>query len=280
MQKYIDETTILTEAKMMYSDCQEIYILVEGETDKTFFNTLMGNLPNIRFRPLKGWELVYKTILAAHENNFNRILGIIDKDFHILLKDNIIENSQLFFTDSNDIEMMLFNSDALEKFLSIYANESKLNKMGSPRECIVNAASYLGALRALSLVNKYNLRFDGFECKDFINKNTLNPDTKKLIKKIKQRTISNGTSVAVKDELLESQAKDFREKYNLHELCNGHDVLDILGFAMTKCFASLSANQCNQDIIFGHLLMGYSDKEFHRSRLYNKLSEWIRLNVE
>ena len=34
MQKYIDEYTLLAEAKMMYQDCHESYILVEGKTDK------------------------------------------------------------------------------------------------------------------------------------------------------------------------------------------------------------------------------------------------------
>lgn len=36
MQKYIDEYTILAEAKMMYQDCHETYILVEGKRTKPF----------------------------------------------------------------------------------------------------------------------------------------------------------------------------------------------------------------------------------------------------
>lgn len=47
MQKYIDEYTLLAEAKMMYQDCHESYILVEGQTDKTFFTVLMGSQSNI-----------------------------------------------------------------------------------------------------------------------------------------------------------------------------------------------------------------------------------------
>lgn len=56
MQKYIDEYTLLAEAKMMYQDCHESYILVEGKTDKIFFTVLMGSQSNIRFRPVSGWE--------------------------------------------------------------------------------------------------------------------------------------------------------------------------------------------------------------------------------
>lgn len=279
MQKYIDEYTILAEAKMMYQDCHETYILVEGQTDKTFFDVLVGRQSNIRFRPVSGWERVHKTILLAQKERFNNILGIIDKDFHVLLHDGVTENNQLFFTDSNDIEMMLFNSVSLEKFLAIYADQNKLNAGEKPRNRILNAASCLGALRVVSLVNRYNLRFDGFECKDFIDRNTLLPDSKKLIKKITQRTISNGTSVSVTEEVLESQASDLMQVYYPHDLCNGHDVLDILGIAMTKCFSSLPATQYNSDTIFGCLLMGYSDNEFHETQLYNKLTMWIQSNA-
>ena len=59
MQKYIDEYTLLAEAKMMYQDCHESYILVEGKTDKIFFTVLMGSQSNIRFRPVSGWERVH-----------------------------------------------------------------------------------------------------------------------------------------------------------------------------------------------------------------------------
>lgn len=279
MQKYIDEYTILAEAKMMYQDCHETYILVEGQTDKTFFDVLVGRQSNVRFRPVSGWERVHKTILLAQKERFNNILGIIDKDFHVLLHDGVTENNQLFFTDSNDIEMMLFNSVSLEKFLAIYADQNKLNAGEKPRNRILNAASCLGALRVVSLVNRYNLRFDGFECKDFIDRNTLLPDSKKLIKKITQRTISNGTSVSVTEEVLESQASDLMQVYYPHDLCNGHDVLDILGIAMTKRFSSLPATQYNPDTIFGYLLMGYSDNEFHETQLYNKLTMWIQSNA-
>ena len=279
MQKYIDDYTILAEAKMMYQDCHETYILVEGQTDKTFFDVLVGRQSNVRFRPVSGWERVHKTILLAQKERFNNILGIIDKDFHVLLHDGVTENNQLFFTDSNDIEMMLFNSVSLEKFLAIYADQNKLNAGEKPRNRILNAASCLGALRVVSLVNRYNLRFDGFECKDFIDRNTLLPDSKKLIKKITQRTISNGTSVSVTEEVLESQASDLMQVYYPHDLCNGHDVLDILGIAMTKCFSSLPATQYNPDTIFGYLLMGYSDNEFHETQLYNKLTMWIQSNA-
>ena len=69
----------------MYQDCHESYIVVERKTDKIFFTVLMGSQSNIRFRPVSGWERVHKTILLAQKEGFKNILGIIDKDFHVLL---------------------------------------------------------------------------------------------------------------------------------------------------------------------------------------------------
>lgn len=263
---------------MMQADYHGTYILVEGESDKTFFNTLMGAYPNIRFRPVNGWERVHSTILLAQQESYTNILGIIDNDYHLLIKDGITENSQLLFTDSNDIEMMLFYSKAFEKFLIVCADESKLKSNPDPRKPILNAASFLGALRAISLVNQYNFCFEGFECKDFVNRNNLSFDCKKLIEKFVQRTRSKGTPVAATNEELELQVNTFIDEHNVDSLCNGHDVMDILGLAMSKLYVSSSANQYTADALFDYLLMGYSVEEYQGTQLYQKLINWIHIN--
>ena len=280
MQKYIDGSTILTEAKMMYHDYHETYILIEGESDKTFFTTLLGTPSNIRFRPVKGWERVHNTILLAQKESYSPIAGVIDRDYHSLLQDGVEENEQLFFTDSNDIEMMLFESSSFDKFLSVCADENKIKDYDAPRLPVLESASHLGALRALSLFHQYHFHFDGFECKDYINRNSLDPDDTKLVEKITQRTRSKGTPVTVTTEILKSQIEEFTQQHNAQCLCNGHDVLDILSIAMTKLYASASSSQYNADALFDYLLMGYYVEEFQESRLYKTLSNWIKANTD
>lgn len=279
MQQYIDPATILTEARMMYDDCHETYILVEGDSDKIFFNTLLTAQPKIRFRPVKGWERVHNTICLAQQQGYTKILGIIDQDYHNLINDGIVENSQLLFTDYNDIEMMMFNSTSFEKFLHICADESKVKAQENLRIPILIAASHLGALRAISLANQYNFHFEGFECKDFINRNNLVANCTQLVQRIIQRTRSKGTPVSVTPEEIEEKVDSFIQKYSVHNLCNGHDVLDILRIAMTKLYASYSANQYPSDDLFNYLLMGYTAEEFQSSNLYKKLIHWINTNI-
>lgn len=279
MQKYINAAVILSEAMMMQKDYHETYILVEGESDKIFFNTLVDADTNIRFRPVNGWKQVYDTISLARQKEYTNVLGIIDRDYHLLVQDGVIEDDQLLFTDSNDIEMMLFYSNSFQKFLIVCADANKLNGYIDPRMPILRAAAYLGALRAISLTNQYNFCFDGFECKDFVNRSSLTADCKQLVERIIQRTRSKGIQVTVTKEELELQIQVFIQEHDICFLCNGHDVMDILGIAMSKLYASSSANQYTVDILFKHLLMGYSTEEFQKSQLYKKLISWIHTNV-
>lgn len=280
MQKYIDASSILSEARMMQKDYNETYILIEGESDKTFFKTLVTPPPGVRFRPVNGWERVHNTILLSQQEGYTNILGIIDKDYHVLLQDGVTENEQLIFTDCNDIEMMLFCSTAFEKFLSVCADENKLKSQPDPRQIILVVASHLGALRVISLAKRYNFDFDGFECKDYINRNTLASDCNQLMERIIQRTRSKGTQVTVSKAELELEHQAYVQTNPPQSLCNGHDVLDILGIAMSKLFASASANQYTSDNLFDYLLMGYAVEEFQCSELYRKLDNWIRKKMD
>lgn len=279
MRKYIDASSILTEAKMMWVGYHEAYVLVEGESDISFFNTFFNNQCNIHFRSVNGWEQVYNTILLAQKEAFTHILGVIDSDYHQIIQDGVLENDQLFFTDSHDIEMMLFLSNSYEKFLIVCANEKKLKAYTDMRSPIIHAASYLGALRAISLLNQYNFHFEGFECKDYIDRNTLSPDRKKLIEKIVQRTRSKGTEVKVTNDIIEMQVESFINEHGAQPVCNGHDVLEILCIAMVKLYASSSSNHYSAESLFNHLLMGYSNEEFQKSMLSRKLNNWIHTYV-
>ena len=280
MQTYIDASLILSEAKMLMADCGEASILVEGGSDITFFNVLMSKKNKVRFKSVNGWEKVYETILLAQKENYVSIAGVIDRDYHLIIEDKVYESNQLFFTDRNDIEMMLFFSQSLEKFLKICANKNKLKRQEDVRNPILSAAAYIGALRVVSLLNKYCLDFDGFECKNFVEKSKLDPDCKKMIEKITQRTRSKGKAVNVSDEELQIEVNKFLVEYDKECLCNGHDVLEILCIAMMKLYATSSADEYSSENMFNYLLMGYNEEEFQQSALYRKLHLWIKNNVE
>ena len=279
MRRYIDAASILSEARMMWESYRDAYVLVEGETDRTFYSALLGAIPHIQFRALNGWENVSNTINLAMKASFSHVLGIIDRDYHAIANDGIEEHTQLAFTDSNDIEMMLITSSAYDKFLKVCGSNAKVDSYQDIRAPVLTAAFPLGILRALSLLNGYNLYFDGIACKDFITKDDLLTNIDTLIEKVFQRTRSSGTKVTVSNEDAKRQIIDMQTLGNPLDFCNGHDVLDILSLAMTKAFASASANEYSPESIFNYLLMGYHRTEFEKSALYGKFDTWLKGHV-
>lgn len=279
IQSYIGPQNSFDTAKMLHIDHQIATIFVEGDTDKDFFKITMGESTKIRYCPAHGWEGVYGAVNLAIKQGDKQILGIIDRDYHELLQDGITENEQLIFTDYHDIEMMLFMSSSYIRFLTIFASEEKLKAIEDKRTLIMVAASYLGALRALSLQKNYCLDFDEYKCKDYVDHRTLLADVRELVKKVVQRTNSKGTTVNVDVSTLALAVQTFVKENKPEVLCNGHDVLEIIGIAMRKVYATADSKEYPEDKLFRVLLQGYSVDEFQKSELYRKINSWLKNNV-
>lgn len=274
MQKYIDAECLLSEARMMWHDCHHAYLLLEGTSDKVFISALMGEIPNVRSRVVNGWENVYETISKAEQTNFPYVAGVIDSDYHEILEDQVKPTLQLFFTDDNDIEMMMVKSHSFEKFLIVCGSCDKLKDIPDKLGRIMEAAFPLGAMRYLSLKKAYNLCFEGIESKKFICKQDLSVDKKRMISVLLDRTRSLGKQLTVSiDDLLE-ELDDILEKSVASQYCNGHDVLDVISIAMTKLFATCDANTYDQCKVFNYLLMGYTQEEFQTTQLFNSIGVW------
>lgn len=274
MQEFIVPSVILDQARMLYRDTNKLTIIVEGTSDRTFFRTMLGEQV-VQFSPVNGWEKVRDIIDVAIVQGYVETMGVIDRDYHVLLNDGVTENDLLVFTDQNDLEMMLFLSPSFTKFLSISAIEVKLSSIENPRTPILKAASYLGALRAMSLKNNYCLCFDEYKCKDYVEHTRLAADVKQLVKKVVQRTRSKGISVSVDETALANAVNDYVRDNCAECLCNGHDVIEIIGIAMRRLYASADATEYSEERVFEMLLQGYTFEEFQKSELYKKLKRWM-----
>lgn len=278
MRELLTDSVRLSEAKMMTEDCKCAYIWVEGCSDIIFYNEALCKKYNCYFRQLDGWENVIRVIKLANDQRLRRTAAIIDRDFHQLLEDGILNTSNLFATDKNDIEMVLLFSSAYDKFLRLCASEVKMRAIDDSRELILSAASPLGALRLISLQEKLNLYFEGLDLSDFISKATLKVDSAKMVAKVFQRTRAEGGNPTSDITELQDRLACALEKYSSEDLCNGHDVFDVLKIAMTKVFASYNSKDYDSDKIFSYLLMGYTAEDFEQTKLYVLLQEWFEAN--
>ena len=275
MRRYIDVASILTEARMMWSDYKEPYVLVEGISDKLFLSTFIEDERKIVYRVVDGWENVNSAILQAKDSKFTQIVGIIDRDYHEIVGDGVVPSDQLLFTDAKDIEMMLFLSGAFDKFLRVCGSCDKVEAIQNPRAIIEAAAFPVGALRILSLSKGYCFCFDGLSLRDFVDKNNLSVDIDKMISVVVQRTISKGSRVTVAEKEIKDDVLKIISSENQANCCNGHDVFDLICLAMTKLFATSSSKAFSSEDIFQYLLVGYPKEDFFQTSLYNSLDTYL-----
>ncbi len=279
MLELITEDQIFAEASMMWNDCQIRYICVEGDSDLRFLKVAYSQHHRFAIRALNGWEKVYKTICLSIENSFPHIYGIIDRDYHLQLGDGVVENNQLSFTDHNDIEMMLFCSSAFNTFLTVYGSSKKLEELPNPQEIIISAAAPIGALRLISLQNNLNLWFDGCTYSNFVDKNTVVTNRQQLVDHIVNRTRSHSGSYegSLSNLDIKNMIDEILNDNSPSDICNGHDILNVLSIALQKKYASISPSHCKEDTIFDSLLMGYKEDDFLKTNLFHTLERWKSL---
>ncbi len=265
---------------ILYRDCGLFSIAVEGDKDREVLDQVLDNM-KWKVKCLFGYENVVDLIKTANENKMTFVLGIIDTDYHrISSKTGHIMNSieNLIYTDYHDIETMLFISNAYTKYLSVCASSKKIASILDTRAVILEKAQCIGALRLLGLENQINLWFSEMNYSKFIKRCDLSLDISALINHIVGRTNShNGQAVPLKMKEIVTMIDDYLSRgYSQYDLCNGHDILNILSIAMTSLFASKKTAECTEDSVFEGLLLAYSKEEFLNTMLAKSIATWLQ----
>lgn len=275
MRALVETMNPLTEINMLLKDTDGKIIFLEGETDICFFKTMLSCPRKIFYKPLGGWEKIVQRVREVNQAGLTRVCGVIDKDYHDILDDGILEIDNLFYTDENDIESILFYSNCYEKFLDVYCSFEKTTSLLDVRQCILAAATPIGALRYVSLKYDENLWFNGVEHKDFIKKDTLTTDVNKLINKIYGRTKAKGNKPKLQLQQVCEMIEEAIAENSPNQLCNGHDILAIISLGTQKVLASHSATTYPPDAVFRHLLMAYEKTCFEQTKMYENLIQWM-----
>ena len=274
MKEYITEDLIVDEAKMLIIDSKCPYILVEGDSDKRLYGTLYSK-DKVTFRRLFGWENVLKVIECANHRNVKGIAGIIDRDYHELLQDKVLNTPNLYHTDENDLEMMLLCSSAFDKFISLSANTEKVNSADECRNVIIQAAAQLGSLRYISARDEIGLSFHNMDMTKVIDKSTLNVDLINYVNKVCSRSRSQGISISVPTSQLVSKMEEALHHFHPRLLCNGHDSMAVLAVSLQKMYGNYNANEYSEERLFEALSMGYTMSIFSASNLFASLrAQW------
>lgn len=262
-------------------------LIVEGESDRKFFNKFMDCSKCIISVVGKGNNNkgdVIEFIEKQNKNRKNCYLGVVDADF-----DRVIASKQkrplppnIIMTDCHDMEMTLLNSHP--DMSSIYAELSvpgrirkyEKDNQTSFIESVINAAYEIGILK-LSCINRdkyHQLGTKDLEISDCIDKN-LNIKMETLIKRV---VVSNPGKGASESNLEEQISNEKAKGYSKYQIGCGHDVTKILEISFTSDsnggLGYGNEKHLNTSRIESLLRAVYTAEDFKQTELYKSIVKW------
>lgn len=281
MQEYITPTRIAN-AIMQDASFKGYYLIVEGISDYHFFKKFV-NQDNCSIKQAYGHMNVIEVVEILDNRQFERKLAIIDSDFKRLDND-IPSNQSIFITDHHDIEIMIFNSPALERVLEVHYSESKFKSFQSKKgmlvkDLILSLAKPIGYLKWAN--KRYNLGLV-FKPKNpegkqltyskFIDERNMNfKGEELLLKTVMDYSNNKGTEMKPLKEIEESYQLQLQEVADLYQLCNGHDITNLISLALRKAIGN---KNLDYRAIESDLILSFDTSEFDKTELYMALKNW------
>lgn len=269
---------LITEIVQMTKEVKP-WLIVEGDSDIRFFEQRFNSHNPITYEERNGWEGVVDLLsewhlLSATEKNGKTVIGVIDRDYHEVIKTVIPKD--IVTVDHRDIEIVMFESDeALNKVLLELGSKEKIPKINGQfdlkqvRQVIYDLAYPLSKLRFLNALSKdINIKFSKpFNFKKVIELNPLCLKQEKLIERISM------DSCCSTDQIVELMANDIEVEWNVHtKIANGHDVISILGKSLQKHFGNVSDSKFVEgDRLESIFRMAYPNQEFENSNFGKNL---------
>jgi hypothetical protein len=264
---------------------KRVGILVESKQNELFFRKLLSK--NCTFFPADGWEKVEAILRQINLSSMKGIIGIIDADFkRVLAKINTTDN--LFWTDYHDTEIMCIYSPAWENVLDFYIQKDKFDTFKSKngedfRAYLMEVSKPISALRLLNEKENLGLKFktlkkdnsfDFIDFEAFTDYRTLKIDIKKLCDTVERKSSKLGffkRNPALEMSLNEILSRDF----DLKELNNGHDILNMLSVALSDAISNKkSSTKVANTTLENDFIKGYRVADFRLTNLYQALKIW------
>jgi 5S rRNA maturation endonuclease (ribonuclease M5) len=272
MREQITPDRIANSIRLLRSDHEGVFLIVEGHSDKLIYERLV-NKQEVRVTIASGKNNAIKALSILEKENFRRVVAVIDADFS-RIEQQIPDSNNLFLTDEHDLEMMLIKSAAFDKLLKERGSEEKIAAFPKDiRETLLKLGQEIGKLRLLSLRNKLDLKFEGLKFGKFIDKEKLNLsiDIDELIRSIK----NHSQKLSLDEQQIKQDLSVISdENHDPWQLCCGHDFISILAIALWKVLGTRNANDVKKEDLERELRLAYELSYFYQTQIYQLMVNW------
>lgn len=277
MKKNLKSVDIANSVRMMRPLHEGTILLVEGGNDSLVYSSFI-NQRKCRLIIGHGKENVLGALEILDREAFLGVIAIIDTDFWKL--DGLSPSStNIFLTDTHDLETMILKSHAFNKILSEYGSVKKIefinNKGVDIRTYLLQKIKIMGCFRWYSLRERLELNFEGLVFSRFVDKNTLKLDVLKMIKIV----FDHSKRHELKAEALRNSLETFcQSSLDLWHICCGHDVVNLLLIGFQKVLGSHSSASLKSEEIERSFRLAYEEAYFRESELYKAIMKWQEHN--
>lgn len=270
MREQITPDRIANSIRLLRSDHEGVFLIVEGHSDKLIYERLV-NKQEVRITIASGKNNAIKALSILEKENFCRVFAVIDADFS-RIEQQIPDSNNLFLTDEHDLEMMLIKSAAFDKLLKERGSEEKIAAFSKDiRETLLKLGQQIGKLRLLSLRNELNLKFEGLKFGKFIDKEKLSINIDELIRSIK----NHSQKLSLDEQQIKQDLSVISdENHDPWQLCCGHDFISILAIALWKVLGTWNANDLKKEDLERELRLAYELSYFYQTKIYTLMVNW------
>lgn len=239
-----------------------MWVIVEDDSDvnvySRFFLTERLNVRSSSINNRKSCKNVEKIVDTILRENYDKIIGIRDRDFVDFLVPAYIPKKNVYLTDQRDIEMQMLKSDRVVSLL-----KQKDSDIEQKIENVKPVAKAIGCYRIFN-----DVKVLGFS---FTNKLKIGHFRDDSAHVLKHSALAELDSSFFKGKT-ESERRDFENLKIICDgkdfalVCNGHDFLALLDCLAKVPHLKEVLPQC------------YDIEAFKQSNLYSDLKEWAENN--
>jgi hypothetical protein len=253
---------------------QLTFLLVEGDTDKRLYENFTDKKGcAIHIAYSKSTALDTLTILE--QSKVAGILAIVDADFDILDGKNHL-SPNVFLTDAHDAESTIIQSPALEKLLSEFGSEPKIEEIKRRtgkdiRALLLDGSKTIGYARWISLRKGFALKFEGLDLHKCFDRHTFMIDEMKALDHIRNKSQQLHISAKqIQADIAEIQS----DRHDVWHVCCGHDLTMVLSLGLRVAWGTHDHHEVTQPLIETSLRLAYEYAHFKKTHLYAALQAW------
>lgn len=256
-------------------------VLIEGDDDERFFGRYVDGAACYLRAPY-GRPRVLETLEGLRMRKVQGVVAIVDADYDRILGTGV-PDPDVVVTDNHDVETMLVCSPALDNVLRELGDRARIDGAEQAagccvREIVLKACAPMGAARLVCRRRGWSVRFDAIEHERFVHVDTLEVDLDALLTELRGRQAGAASSARMELNAKRLFEEELARGHPLEELCQGHDLVAVLGLALRRLLGQRLPNEVASARVALALRLGFEEGHFRKTALAEGLRNWEARN--